>query len=217
VARGSSHVEAWAYAQIQIASAGVRAKATANVAVLLRGGGKADGGRQTTVDISTAEKWCEYYGLDIVDGVVVLYKALNEDFTSPHGMGYAPGVSPKAPDWNPEIECGGGLHFSPCPVMALAFHTAGTRFAGCPIRVDEIVVHPNGQYLEKVKAPRCGPCFEVDRNGEPVAGVIAPTTEMVLAALPRTAAEPAKPAPKAKKSSAPKRKAKALAKRGGKK
>ena len=32
---------------------------------------------------------------------------------------------------------------------------------------DEIAVHPDGMYPDKVKAPRCGPCFEVDLDGSP--------------------------------------------------
>jgi hypothetical protein len=45
--------------------------------------------------------------------------------------------------------------------------THASRFVACPVRVDEIVVHPNAAYPTKVKAPRvCAPCYEVDINGK---------------------------------------------------
>jgi len=101
-------------------------------------------------------------------GVAILYKALNEDFTSPHRMSYAPGTKPAAPDWDEgKAECGGGLHFSPTPTMARAFHPEATKYAGCPVRLADIVVHPDGQHPEKVKASKvCAPCFEVNEDGE---------------------------------------------------
>lgn len=118
----------------------------------------------------TAEQWCELYGVEVNDGVAVLYKALNDSFVSEHGTSYAPGSTPRAPDWDGgREECGGGLHFSPAPLMALEFAPNAKRLAACPVRVDEIVVHPNGSMPQKVKAPRvCAPCWEVDRYGEAV-------------------------------------------------
>jgi hypothetical protein len=122
-------------------------------------------------DISTPAKWCDYYGASVEDGVATLYKALEEDFTASHGMSYAPGSQPTAPDWDGgERECGGGLHFSPTPMHALEFNQDAKRFVGCPVNLADIVVHPDGAYPQKVKAPGCcGPCFEVDRDGKPVA------------------------------------------------
>ena len=124
--------------------------------------------------ISTAAEWCEFHGIEVTDGVAVLFKAVGDDWCSanmtPAGkrISYKPGSKPKAPDWDGgKAECGGGLHFSPSPHQALGFNTEATRFVGCPVRVDEIVIHPDGMYPDKVKAPRCGPCFEVDLDGSP--------------------------------------------------
>ena len=103
------------------------------------------------------------------------FKAVGDDWCStnrtPAGkrISYKPGTKPKAPDWDGGgAECGGGLHFSPSPHHALEFNPEATRFVGCPVLVSEIVVHPNGVYPSKVKAPRVyGKCFEVDLDGNP--------------------------------------------------
>jgi len=181
-ARGSSqpHVEAWgssqphvvarAYVQASLRGRGIVATATAKVALLLSGGAKATGGQQTTLAIDTPADWCDYYGVEVTDDVAILYKALNDDFTSPRGMSYAPGTIPEAPDWDGlASECGGGLHFSPTPAMAFDFHSSATRFAACPVRLSDLVVHPDPQYPQKIKGRACcAPCYEVDRQGHAV-------------------------------------------------
>ena len=127
----------------------------------------------------TAEEWCEFYGIEIRKGggfrrdlkgqdVAILFKALYADFRSYHRFSYDPGTVPAAPDWDGgKRECGGGLHFSPHPVMAEEFQPDAERYVACPVLVSEIVIHPDGMYPQKCKAPRaCAPCWEVDRNGE---------------------------------------------------
>ncbi len=129
----------------------------------------------------TGAEWCEFYGVEIRKGgglsrklagqdVAILFKAVGEDFVSSRGCAYVPGTSPSAPDWDGgDRECGGGLHFSPHPLMAEEFHVAPDHFVACPVLVSEIVVHPNGAYPQKVKAPRvAAPCWEVDKNGKRV-------------------------------------------------
>ena len=133
------------------------------------------GGQQTHVARATPKEWCEYYGVPVDDdGVAVLYKALDDDFRSPHGMSYAPGTKPVASDWDGLArECGGGLHFSPRPLMAKEFHEAATKYAACPVRLADIVVHPDADYPQKVKARACcAPVWECDDLGHP----IGPTT-----------------------------------------
>ena len=121
------------------------------------------------VEIRTAEEWCAFYGVEAVDGVVTLFKAVGDDFRSLYKMSYAPGSLPSAPDWNPVPECGGGLHFSPSPAAAFEFNSGATRFVACPVLVSEIVVHFPAESPQKVKAPRCcAPTWEVDLDGEPV-------------------------------------------------
>lgn len=121
--------------------------------------------------IDTAEKWCDYYGIEVKRGLATLFKALDDDYsTSPArsaGIFYTPDSEPSAPDWDGgDIECGGGLHFSPRPFMGLKFNPDATRYVACPVKVSEIVVHPSGTYPNKVKAPRvAGKCYEVDIDG----------------------------------------------------
>ena len=162
------HVVAWGYAQLSLFGA-VFATLSARCSALIHGtGAEVKGGRQICVRFKTVQDWCDYYGVEIKNGVAILYKALNDDFTSPYGLSYAPGSQPVAPDWDGgQVECGGGLHFSPSPAMAMEFHASATKYVGCPVAVHECAVNPDGAYPQKVKAKRCcGPVFEVDRIGK---------------------------------------------------
>ena len=116
----------------------------------------------------TVEDWCEYQGLTIKDGAVVLYKAVGEDYRSPHGCTYAPGSKPVANDWDGgREECGGGLHFSPTPGMAFGFNGDAKHFVACPIAVEDMRIPKHSdQYPQKIKAHKvCAPIYEVDRAG----------------------------------------------------
>src|SRR5207237_6599225 len=105
-----------------------------------------------------------FHGVEVKDGVAFLYKAVDEDFRSMYGTNYAPGAEPQAPDWDGgDAECGGGLHFSPKPAIALRFQPEAAHFVACPVRLEDIVLHDRPLYAEKVKAKGvCGPVFEVD-------------------------------------------------------
>ncbi len=39
-------------------------------------------------------EWCAYYGVEVDDGVAILYKAVDEEFSSYHGGSYRPGTEP---------------------------------------------------------------------------------------------------------------------------
>ena len=175
VARESSqpHVVATQCVQLAVdghAATPVAIKASADVAVAYSGKVAVEGAGfvREYKKPQTAEEWCAHYGVEVTDGVAVLFKALEEDWRGSHKtkVTYEPGSIPAAPDWDPEPECGGGLHFSPRPIFALDFCERATRFVACPVSVAEIVVHPDGQYPAKVKAPRCAaPVWEVTRWG----------------------------------------------------
>jgi hypothetical protein len=144
------------------------ATASANVSVLIDGGAKVEGGKQTIVTRSTPQEWCDYYGVSVTDGIATLYKALNADFISAWKFAYLPGTTPIAPDWDGgEQECGKGLHFSPSPTMTREFVTNPEKFVGCPVALADMAIHPNGDFPQKVKARGCcGPVYEVDEDGE---------------------------------------------------
>ena len=121
--------------------------------------------------ITTAEEWCDYYGVEVENGIATLYKAVRADFGSIHeaAFKYTPGSVPEAPEWDPIPECGFGLHFSPTPLHAQDMSPTATRFVACPVALVDIVVHQGAEYPQKVKAPRlAAPCYEVDRLGKPV-------------------------------------------------
>ena len=172
VAWGSSapRVVAWGSSQLGVIGP-VAGTAGPDVAVSIDGDlATIDGGHQVRVKRSTPSEWCAYYGVPVKDGVAVLFKGVDHGFRSGRGFLYVPGTKPEAPDWDGAVrECGGGLHFSPHPSMTLEFFSEATRFVACPVALADIVVHPNGESPQKVKARRvCAPCWEVDEDGERV-------------------------------------------------
>jgi hypothetical protein len=188
LARGAASVEARESACV-IAGGNARVKAFGAVIVRARSRAHVDAEKGVTViqhdsgvtvsrgtvteavRFENAEEWCDYYGVDVADGVVTLYKAVDGDFNSLYGTSYRPGSEPRADDWDGgERECGGGLHFSPQPMFAASSAGVTGRFVACPVRLEDIVVHPNGDYPDKVKARCvCAPVYEVDEDGRPIA------------------------------------------------
>lgn len=185
-AAGQASVRAWGQASVYAADqASVRAADQASV----RAAGQASvyAGKWVTVrasagipvtggiripPITTAADWCAFYGADVdeTSGLIVLYKAVDPRFRSPHGTDYTPGSTPSAQDWDGGTrEYGGGLHFCAHPLDALRFAPEARHYVACPVRLDEIVVHPDAEYPEKVRAPRvAAPCWEVDMHGRPI-------------------------------------------------
>ena len=136
---------------------------------------KCKGGVQVKVpEIATMKEWCEFYGVDVKRGIAVVFKAVDNDYSTanarPKKIFYTPGSKPTAPDWDGgRQECGGGLHFSPTPGHALDFNREAKRFIACPVKVSEIKIVKNPHYPEKIKAPGvCVPCWEVDRCGKAI-------------------------------------------------
>ncbi|OIN80882.1 hypothetical protein BMG05_10445 [Mycobacterium malmoense] len=116
----------------------------------------------TQIDLKDAAQWCEFNGVDVVDGIAFVYKAVGDDWKSQRGTSYEPGSTPEAPDWKPVAYCGNGLHFCASPTLALEYFPEATRFVRCGVRLDEMV-----PLDDKAKAKRVVvPCAEVDRHGE---------------------------------------------------
>jgi hypothetical protein len=177
------HVVAWENSQPHVEARGnimlrltgkISAIATDTCMVYLHNGAVCKGGLQSIAKpIITASDWLEFYGVPIKRGIAILYKAVDEDFSTDRArarnISYKPGDTPAAPDWDPIPECGGGLHFCPEPGATLQFNSDPKHFVACPVKVSEIVVHENAEYPTKVKAPRVyKPCYEVDRYGNPI-------------------------------------------------
>jgi hypothetical protein len=173
VAGGSVAVRAFGMSMVR-ARGQARVEAAGGVSITRHGTGVSVSatGVKDAARFSTPQEWCAYYGVDVNDGVATLYKAVEEDFTTYHGGSYRPGTEPVAADWDGgEQECGGGLHFAPLPTFALPHPDDAMRFMACPVRLDDMVVHPNGLYPGKVKARGvCAPVYEVYEDGSPVEG-----------------------------------------------
>lgn len=120
----------------------------------------------TGLTARSVEEWCRIYGVVICNGVVVLYKAVDENFRSPKGGIYVPGTIPIADDWDGGVkECGGGLHFCARTLLSRTFFNEATKFVACPVRIEDIAIHPQAEFPHKVKARCCcGPVVEVDEN-----------------------------------------------------
>jgi hypothetical protein len=179
-AYGSATVRAYDSATVTAyGSATVRAYGSATVtaspkvAVHLHSGyAKVTGGVliDHTADLSNAADWCEYHGVKVTKaGVATLYKAVDDAWTTPRGFDYSPGSKPKAPDWSADNSCGGGLHFSPSPAQALAYHAAATRFVAVGVKVADLRPILDGGGPAKAKAPAVvRACRPVDIDGNEV-------------------------------------------------
>ena len=165
----SATVRAWENVFVRLLSHFVSIKASASVVILAHAETKqVEGGRVIkAVKPKTAAGWCAHHMVRVDNGIATLFKAVGNDFISPHGISYAPGTTPVAPDWDGgKEECGGGLHFSPQPFMALSFNNDAKKFVACPVRLEDIVVHSSSAFPEKVKAKGCAaPVWECDIDG----------------------------------------------------
>ncbi|HMO76755.1 MAG TPA: hypothetical protein PKD48_15570, partial [Sphingopyxis sp.] len=180
VAWESSRVEAWESSRVvarglsmlQVKSARCKIEASDMVAVNLWNGASAKGGRQFEVKLSTPQDWCDYYGVRTEDGMAIVYKGVKENYRSHHGGDYTPGTMPEDLQWNGrkgECERGCGLNFSPTPRHTHEFEREPKHYLECRIALDEMVVHFDGQYPQKVTARRvAAPLVEVDVDGNPV-------------------------------------------------
>ncbi len=175
---GSSHAELWGSSHAELRESSHAVLRESSHAVLSKFACahiygkkvKCDGGIQIRVpEISTPKEWCDFYGVKIEENrTVTLFKATDENYSTSNGVTYQPGTMPQAPDWDGgKAECGGGLHFAFHPLVALRFKLDAKKFVACPVRLDDIVVHKNAQYPDKIKAKGvCAPVWEVDKEGK---------------------------------------------------
>jgi hypothetical protein len=115
-------------------------------------------------------EWCDYYGLPVKRGKAVVFKAVDDDLKSGHGLVYPVGERVTDTAFKDHRECGDGLHFSPRPAMARQYFMGATRFLACEVALKDVVVIRSGSGpSDKVKASACRVLHEVDVDGEPVA------------------------------------------------
>jgi hypothetical protein len=155
VARESSRVVAGRYASVH-KMPGHLSKISGGVVIVVPDTAKMDGA-----------EWCDYYGVTVKRGKATLYKALDDDLSTPNARRvqiiYAVGTKVAAPDWNSRRECGGGLHSCASPAMAQRYNEGATRYVAIECAVAEIVVID-----DKVKAPTAKVLYECDRHGDKI-------------------------------------------------
>ena len=114
----------------------------------------------TNVDLHDPETWAAHKAADLVDGEVILWKALGESKTSGERFGcpvtWEAGYSVSCDDWDPTPECGGGLHLSPYPREAITYLKDATRMFKCVATLTDIVpiIYNNDSDKCKVKSVR---------------------------------------------------------------
>ena len=108
----------------------------------------------TTIDDSDAKQWVDYHGAEINGDEIFLYKALGEDLIS--GKIYDSRIKwptsgvVSCDDWEPNNECGGGLHLSPHPHQAAAYcEPEAQRMLLCSVKLEDI--YPISTY----SGPKC--------------------------------------------------------------
>ena len=156
-ARGSARVEASPYVAVYLHSA--RATVTGGVIIDI-----------TALDLTHLTDWAEYHGVEVVDGEVIVYKAVDADLRSARGFAYPIGETVTCPDWDPAPVCGGGLHLSPRPAQAREYYRAAARFLRCAVPVEALtIIDGDATHMtQKLKARTVRVLCEVDVHGHEI-------------------------------------------------
>jgi hypothetical protein len=168
----SAHVEAWESAHVE-AWESAHVVASKFVAIHKRSShrGRINGGVVIEVpDVSkmTPAEWADYYGAKVSRGNVLLYKAVDDDYSTPQArqreIAYTVGAKVKADDWKPTKACGNGLHACAAPVLSRSYNPDATRYVQVKAKLADVVVID-----DKVKAPALTVVCECDIHGDPLA------------------------------------------------
>ena len=126
----------------------------------------------TKVDLHDPETWAAHKAADLVDGEVILWKALGESKTSGERFGcpvtWEAGYSVSCDDWDPTPECGGGLHLSPYPREAITYLKDATRMFKCVATLTDIVPIIYNNDSDKCKARTVRVIAETNMDGTPL-------------------------------------------------
>jgi hypothetical protein len=163
VARDSSSVEAWGSGSVEAGK--YVAVHLHSQRVILSGGVVID---MTQVAPTDLGDWCDLTGVQIVDGRLTVYKAVDDDLRSGYGFEYPIGTEVTDTRWRDDHDCGGGLHFSPSPAAARAHFPEATHFLACTVAADEVRCID----ASKLKAPRATVVREVTLWREPVEAAV---------------------------------------------
>jgi hypothetical protein len=161
-AYGSSVVKAYGLATVVASKYVAVYLHSANVTLI--GGVVID---MTELNLNDPQTWADYVGARVEDGLVYLYKAVDDDFYAGHAYirtRYPIGQTVTAPDWRDDNNCGGGLHVSPHVHQALAYYSGAARVLEITVPLTDI--RPIG--TDKAKARSVTVVREVDRDGNPL-------------------------------------------------
>ena len=127
------------------------------------GGRQIDAPKEVPANITdTLKRW----GIEPDEnGNVRLYKAVNNDLKSEQGFAYPIGETVTCADWNSAAKCGGGLHFSPDPMLATHYYQNATRWLGVDVAVSDLALcSTKSGFHDKCKARSAFVSVEVDEH-----------------------------------------------------
>ena len=119
------------------------------------------------LDETSLDTWAGLHGCARDGATLTVYKAVRSDLRSYHGFRYPIGETVSDQLWRDDHDCGGGLHFSPTPVMAAGYDDKATRFLECRVQAADVRTVP-GSGAAKLKARSAVVVREVTITGEPV-------------------------------------------------
>ena len=162
VARGNVIIRAFGARRIEV---------TSEVVVMIHAQPREiAGGRHIAADRPrTAAEWCMYCGVDVIDGVAILYQAVDADFANEEarrfGIAYAPGSVPAVPEH--ETNVNRWLRASPHPRLARSeINPAAVQAVAFPVDLRDICLRWEEGYFTTVNFRRCcGTVFLVNWDG----------------------------------------------------
>jgi hypothetical protein len=150
-ARENSSVVAWGNSSVEIFNNTVKGIAKHNAILIVTGCDPVIAMQDNAQIVKRAAHWChtldsfvDCYNKQVKGKSITLYKSVNpqnkKDFYTNSIIYEGTVVCPDF-DPNPDRECGGGLHLSPTPALAL-YHNKGLVLE-CSVNLQDIVVYPH--------------------------------------------------------------------------
>ena len=130
----------------------------------------------TTQGAADTPEWLVMQGVDVVDGMCIVYKRVSKGWQTQEGTKnetiWKPGAKLVHPDWDPEgAECGEGkYHACPVPHLADEFRsTEGDRYVAIRVKVEDLHAWTDNPKNPDKIAFRAGEVlYECDRYGKEI-------------------------------------------------